>query len=119
MRLAVDAITHLNAARVAASAQAAIRGGDRRIDFSGVVRCDTSAVACVLAWLRTARAAGQALELVAVPADLLSLARLYGVEALIAPSLAAPIASPPAGSASSAPATPLDSPGPRAGARLA
>jgi len=84
MRIDAQAITNLNAAQVAGRISAAIRAGDYRVDFTGVVRCDTAAVACVLAWLRLARAAGRRLELHAVPDDLMSLARLYGVEALVA-----------------------------------
>jgi phospholipid transport system transporter-binding protein len=84
MRIDAQAITNLNAAQVAGRISAAIRAGDYRVDFTGVVRCDTAAVACVLAWLRLARAAGRHLELHAVPDDLMSLARLYGVEALVA-----------------------------------
>lgn len=83
MKLQSDSITNQNAARVVAAGQAAIGNGDLVIDFSAVVRCDTAAVACVLAWMRTARAGGKKLQLVAVPRDLLSLAKLYGVESLI------------------------------------
>ena len=83
MKLASDSITNQNASGIVAAGQAAIRGGDLVIDFSAVVRCDTAAVACVLAWMRVARAAGSRLQFVALPADLVSLARLYGVEALI------------------------------------
>ncbi len=83
MRFEIDSITHRNAARVAAAGEVAIRNGDFVVDFSGVVRCDTAAVACIIGWMRSARAAGQRLQLVAVPANLRSLARLYGVEALI------------------------------------
>jgi phospholipid transport system transporter-binding protein len=83
MKLQTDAITNLNATRVVAEGDAAMRAGDFVIDFSTVVRCDTAAVACVLAWLRSAQAHGRKLELRAVPADLRSLARLYNVEQLI------------------------------------
>jgi phospholipid transport system transporter-binding protein len=85
MKLTADSITNLNAAAVQQQGAAAIRAGDARVDFSAVRRCDTAAVACVLAWLREARAAGRPLELVSLPADLLSLAKLYGVDQLIAP----------------------------------
>lgn len=83
MKLAYASITNLNAAQVLREGAAAIGTGDSRIDFSAVQRCDSSAVACVLAWLRDAQAAGRRLELVALPRDLLSLAKLYGVEALL------------------------------------
>jgi phospholipid transport system transporter-binding protein len=83
MKLDTDSITNQNAARVVAAGQSAILAGDCVIDFSAVVRCDTAAVACVLEWIRLARARSRKLELLAVPKDLLSLAKLYGVEALI------------------------------------
>lgn len=83
MKLQTESITKQNAAQIVEAGQSAILGGDCVIDFTAVVRCDTSAVACVLAWMRLARAGGKKLELVAVPRDLLSLAKLYGVEALI------------------------------------
>jgi len=85
MKLTADSITNLNAAVLREQGAAAIRSGDARIDFSAVRRCDTAAVACVLAWLRDARAAGRPLELVCLPDDLVSLAKLYGVDQLIAP----------------------------------
>jgi len=85
MKLPFDAITNANAARVVAQGRAAIAAGDLVVDFSGVKRCDTAAVACALDWIRAAQAAGRRLEFVGVPEDLLSLARLYNVEALIAP----------------------------------
>ena len=83
MKLDGDSITNQNATRVVQAGQAAILAGDRVIDFSGVLRCDTAAVACVLAWIRLAHASRSRLQLVAVPRDLRSLAKLYGVEALI------------------------------------
>jgi phospholipid transport system transporter-binding protein len=85
MKLQADAISHANAVRILAQGRAAMAAGDFVIDFSGVVRCDTAALACVIDWLRGARAAGRRLELVALPHDLLSLARLCNVESLIVP----------------------------------
>jgi len=86
MKLPTDTITNANAAHIVAQGEAAIRAGDLEIDFSGVVRCDTAAVACVLAWMRVAQAGGRKLVLRALPKDLVSLAKLYNVEALIAPA---------------------------------
>jgi len=83
MKIPTESITNRNAMQVVQAGQAAILAGDRVIDFSGVLRCDTSAVACVLAWMRLAYSNGGKLELVALPKDLRSLAKLYGVEALI------------------------------------
>jgi phospholipid transport system transporter-binding protein len=84
MRITQDSITNRNAAAIVAAGSAAIDAGDASIDFSAVRRCDTAAVACVLAWIRSAQARGKTLALVAVPADLVSLAKLYGVDLLIA-----------------------------------
>ena len=83
MKIDSTALTLATAAAVAAAGEAAIRGGDALIDFAGVVRCDSSAVACLLAWQRTARAAGVSLQVLALPKDLASLANLYGVRGLI------------------------------------
>lgn len=83
MKLETSTVTNQNAPAVVAAGSAALRGGDFTIDFTGVTRCDTAAVACVLEWKRQAQAAGGRLLLVGVPADLRSLAKLYGVETLI------------------------------------
>jgi phospholipid transport system transporter-binding protein len=84
MKITQDSITNRNSASIVAAGTAAIDAGDASIDFSAVRRCDTAAVACVLAWIRSAQARRKALALVAVPADLVSLAKLYGVDHLIA-----------------------------------
>lgn len=86
MRFDADSITSDNAAALLDSGAAAIRAGERQFDLSGVRRVDSSAVALLLGLQREARAAGARLEFVGLPADLLSLAELYGVRALIQPS---------------------------------
>jgi phospholipid transport system transporter-binding protein len=83
MRLQTDRITNVNAAQLLQAGEAAIAGGDLMFDLSGVQRCDSSAVALLLAWQRTAQGVGKRLELRSVPASLRSLATLYGVESLI------------------------------------
>ncbi len=83
MRIDADAVTNHNAARIVEAGVAAIRAGDAVMDFSAVRRCDSSAVAAVLAWARAAGAAGRLLRLEAVPDDLRSLARLYGLDAIV------------------------------------
>ena len=74
---ASDAATHGSTARPA------IRGGDITFDLSAVRTCDSSAVAVVLAWQREAQSRGVELQLSGLPADLLSLATVYGVEPLL------------------------------------
>ena len=53
------------------------------IDFAKVTAVDSSAVALLLEWRRQAAARGKRLDFANLPANLLALARLYGVEELI------------------------------------
>ena len=53
------------------------------IDFANVTEIDSSAVALMLHWRREAEKLGKALRYVHLPANLQSLAELYGVDALI------------------------------------
>ena len=72
-----------NAAQLAELGIAAIQAGDAAFDLSAVRTCDSSALAVLLAWQRTALASGQSLEVSGVPADLLSLATVYGVDSIL------------------------------------
>lgn len=83
MKIDADRIVNSNAASLLQAGEAAIQGGDFRFDLSAVKRCDSSAVALLLAWQRAAHARGLHLELEGIPANLTSLAALYGVSALI------------------------------------
>jgi phospholipid transport system transporter-binding protein len=56
------------------------------IDFADITGVDSSAVALLLEWRRQAEARSKTLEFVNLPPNLLALARLYGVEDLIAES---------------------------------
>ena len=56
-----------------------------RIDFSNVTGVDSAAVALLLEWRRMALARGKTLVFENLPANLLALARLYGVAELIQP----------------------------------
>ncbi len=53
------------------------------IDFSGVTGVDSSAVALLLEWRRQAARLAKRLEFVNLPANLVALAGLYGVDDLI------------------------------------
>jgi phospholipid transport system transporter-binding protein len=53
------------------------------IDFAGITGVDSSAVALLLEWRREAARRKKALLFVNLPANLLSLAELYGVTELI------------------------------------
>jgi phospholipid transport system transporter-binding protein len=55
------------------------------IDFAAITQVDSSAVALLLEWRREAARRGKSLLFVNLPANLLSLADLYGVTGLLQP----------------------------------
>lgn len=55
------------------------------IDFTAITEVDSSAVALLLEWRREAARRGKALQFANLPANLLSLADLYGVTELLQP----------------------------------
>jgi phospholipid transport system transporter-binding protein len=83
MKIDERALTNQNAATWLARGRAAVAGGDVHIDLSAVQAVDSAAVALLLDWQRAAQARGAALDLAGVPAGIESLARLYGVSALL------------------------------------
>lgn len=52
-------------------------------DFSAVESVDSAAVSMLLAWTRAAQRGNYKFEVANLPADLISLAKLYGVEDLL------------------------------------
>lgn len=60
-----------------------LAGEDLVVDLSQVEAVDSSAVSMLLGWLRAAQRNQRTLCVAAVPEDLLSLARLYGVADLL------------------------------------
>jgi phospholipid transport system transporter-binding protein len=76
-------LTVENASTTLAAGLQAIAAGQAKIDLSGLVTVDSSAVATLLAWQRAARSKGMALQFDALPANLQSLADLYGAVALL------------------------------------
>lgn len=59
------------------------RGEAVKVDLSGVEEVDSSAVSLLLQWLRDGRRQGRKLQFLGLPANLSSLAKLYGVEELL------------------------------------
>ena len=53
------------------------------VDFSQVEAVDSAAVSMLLGWVRAAQRAHHDLRVTGLPDDLLSLARLYGVDELL------------------------------------
>lgn len=72
----------------AATARALLEGGrpgpgEWVVDLSAVTHADSSGLGVLLDWLRSSLQAGGSLKFVALPQALQSLARLYGVDALL------------------------------------
>jgi phospholipid transport system transporter-binding protein len=76
-------LTVENASATLAAGLQAIAAGQAVIDLSEVVGVDSSAVATLLAWQRAAQQRGVALQFGTLPANLQSLADLYGAAALL------------------------------------
>ena len=55
----------------------------RTVDLGEVTEMDSALLALLLAWLREAEAHGHALQFARLPEALRTIARLYGVDALI------------------------------------
>jgi phospholipid transport system transporter-binding protein len=79
----ITALTVQNAKAALDLGVAAIKAGQTVFDLASVQAVDSSAVAVLLAWKRTARKAGAALAYVNLPDSLQSLAALYGVDAFL------------------------------------
>lgn len=91
-----SSLTMHNAKTVLQAGLRAVADGQRTIDLKHVVAVDSAAVAILLAWRRAAQARGSALSFGHLPANLLSLAQLYGVAALLQVDAAGPAVGTPA-----------------------
>lgn len=54
-----------------------------KVDLKGVTRADSAGLALLVAWLRESESAGNSIEFVNVPAQLLSIARVCGLEEIL------------------------------------
>jgi phospholipid transport system transporter-binding protein len=86
MSIALPAVLTIVEARAEAERLvAALAAEDQPVlDASGLQTLDTSAIAVLLECRRVAQAAGKTLQVVGAPPKLGQLAKLYGVEGLIA-----------------------------------
>jgi phospholipid transport system transporter-binding protein len=57
--------------------------GDAIIDFAGVTEADSAALALIFKWQRDAEKKGRKIRCLNIPANVLTLAKLYGVDDLI------------------------------------
>ncbi len=77
------AITMNSASASLAALRTAIDAGESDVALEATEHSDSSAVAVLIAATRYAEAAGRIVRFTGLPASLHSLAKLYGVEALI------------------------------------
>ncbi len=76
-------VTFANIKRVLEEGLQHVQDGIRSVDFAEVNELDSSLLAAMLAWLRAARDEKSDLVFTSLPADLVTLARVYGVEQLL------------------------------------
>ena len=77
------AMVMANAPALLAAGRATFSEPSETLDLAEVGEADSSALAVMLAWLRTASAEGRQLSFVNVPAGVQALADLYGVDELL------------------------------------
>lgn len=75
-------MTYATAAELLARGKALISGGETVFDLAGVNAADSAALAVILGWQRSAADKGQ-VRLTNLPANIRSLAELYGVADLL------------------------------------
>lgn len=56
---------------------------DARVDLSGVTRADSAGLALLVEWLREAERSGGSITFVNMPAQMQSIARICGLEAML------------------------------------
>jgi phospholipid transport system transporter-binding protein len=77
------AVTLANVAGVMAEGQRHLDEGVQTVDVGEVSELDSSLLAMLLVWLRASKAKQRELAFVNLPEALRTIARLYGVEALL------------------------------------
>ncbi|MCK9986716.1 MAG: phospholipid transport system transporter-binding protein [Azoarcus sp.] len=76
-------LTMATAAQWIERGRAVARDEDLVVDLSAVSAADSSALALLFDWMRVARASGHKVRQTGMPAGMLSLATLYGVDELL------------------------------------
>jgi len=84
MKIEASELTVANVAPLVDSGVAAIHAGDLTFDLSAVKAVDSAAIALLLTWQRAAQTVGKRIAMTGCPPGLMSLAKLYGVDQLLA-----------------------------------
>ncbi|MDD5297244.1 MAG: STAS domain-containing protein [Rhodocyclaceae bacterium] len=83
-RLAVEGVmTHDSARALLEAGTGALKPGATLFDLSSVTDVDSSGLAVIFGWQRAALAAGSSVHIANPPANLVSLAEMYGVSELL------------------------------------
>jgi phospholipid transport system transporter-binding protein len=77
-------VTMANVTRVLEESERLFSGSDIIVDLAGVTEVDSAAVSLLLEWRRSARSANRKIQFANIPANVKSLAELYGVSDLLA-----------------------------------
>jgi phospholipid transport system transporter-binding protein len=77
-------VTMANIAALLEAGARQIEGAEVTVDLAGVTEVDSTAVSLLLEWRRQAQRAKRTIRFVNLPANLQSLAELYGVTELLA-----------------------------------
>lgn len=83
MSVPITSLSFSNAKAVLQTGLEAIRNGQHEFDLGNIIIADSSSIAVMLAWQRAAKAASKHLRFFNAPANILSLAALYGVTPLL------------------------------------
>ncbi|AWU98475.1 anti-anti-sigma factor [Burkholderia sp. JP2-270] len=78
-----SSLTVASAKSALADGLARVDAGATAVDCAALTQFDSSALAVLLAWQRAAKSRGATLDILNLPPKLASLARAYGVDALI------------------------------------
>jgi len=81
----VGPVTISTAAQIVESARAAWPdAGESIVDFAGVTEADSAALALIFKWQRDAAKRGRTVRCINIPGNIHALAKLYGVDTLLA-----------------------------------
>jgi phospholipid transport system transporter-binding protein len=83
MPVSIDNLSFANATQALQAGLVAIQSGQYVFDLANIVHADSSSVAVMLAWQRAAAASAKELQFLNTPANIASLASLYGVTELL------------------------------------
>jgi len=79
MSISIASLAFSNARETLQTGMDAIKNGRYIFDLGDITTTDSSSIAVMLAWQRTAKAASKELHFINTPDSILSLASLYGV----------------------------------------